>query len=174
MKTYLIIFIFFTGCYHSRGKKGSDIEAEEKNFMDLIDIFSDFPERPDVFDLRELIDLKDAIIDHDDDLETDPFPIACESASYLSEEERELCRYKWNKGCEGGIDYNGIPCAEGWICCRGICVNPKISSSNCGGCGRICPYPMRCEDGHCVDPPEGMLWCKGSLWFLWKSLSRRC
>lgn len=40
------------------------------------------------------------------------------------------------------------PCAAGQLYCAGVCIDPDIDPSNCGGCGVFCPTGL-CNGGKC-------------------------
>jgi hypothetical protein len=55
----------------------------------------------------------------------------------------------------------GNVCLGDFQCCAythspssGLCINIQISTSNCGACGHLCPFPARCDEGFCIPPAE--------------------
>ncbi len=52
-------------------------------------------------------------------------------------------------------------CNEDQAACGGVCVDPFNDTSNCGGCGIVCPAGLICYGGGCVCP-EGTTTCGGS------------
>lgn len=66
------------------------------------------------------------------------------------------------------VDYLGNSCNASFGCCVSLwhgtelCINTDVSSTHCGGCGRLCPYPSYCLDGMCI-APSGYTYC-GCAW----------
>jgi hypothetical protein len=54
-----------------------------------------------------------------------------------------------------------IRCGPGETCCDGICVNTGSDPDNCGACGVACDVCQGCENGECVDLPDGQFDCNG-------------
>jgi sulfatase modifying factor 1 len=68
-------------------------------------------------------------------------------------------------GSVSGFPPDANACAQtacGALCisCSDQCVDPRVDTSNCGGCGVACPIGTICNDGTCVCPP-GWLACVG-------------
>jgi hypothetical protein len=61
--------------------------------------------------------------------------------------------------CPAGLSCRGgqCSCKEGEVSCGGVCVDDRVDSANCGGCGRTCAAGERCGGGVCL--PES---CGGS------------
>jgi len=52
-------------------------------------------------------------------------------------------------------------CARGQRKCNGVCVNTGTSTTNCGGCGIVCPGVEVCSGGRCTGCPAGQTNCGG-------------
>ena len=57
-------------------------------------------------------------------------------------------------GCVPGAECPGDcgePCADGLLCCRGVCVDTRTDLDNCGGCGEECRgFRSGCCNGACA------------------------
>ena len=57
----------------------------------------------------------------------------------------------------------GQECEEGFIRCKGICVDPESNVYNCGSCGNECGQGEVCSGGECsLSCPSGLENCNGS------------
>lgn len=45
-------------------------------------------------------------------------------------------------------------CAVGEARCGGACIKLESDSTNCGACGRNCPFEASCQSGECVCPDD--------------------
>ncbi|MCO5576876.1 hypothetical protein L7F22_030697 [Adiantum nelumboides] len=50
-------------------------------------------------------------------------------------------------------------CGGGKACCGGRCVDVCGDASNCGSCGRVCPFMLGCCQGRCLDLASDPLNC---------------
>ncbi|MBI5490420.1 MAG: hypothetical protein HY905_24005 [Deltaproteobacteria bacterium] len=135
------------GCYSAWTSGSQDVPPGDDALSSADGDGLDAPHGDD-FEVQDEDDSDDAGAGEGDGATDDPYVLVGDPDVF-----RRCEVDRWNRPCTGGM-----------ICCSdavpgGTCVNPAISSRNCGGCGRICPYPMRCRAGRCVDPPPGMIWC---------------
>lgn len=164
--TYIFCLIFLIqlqGCYRSNkiDNFNGDDANETEDFIDSIDNL-DLNDGGDAAQDTEDVSLDSNDTTNDSSAEgeedanppDDPYVLVWEEGGPISQPVYEKCEEDWI----------GTICEEyGMICCENKCIDPNISTYHCGGCGRICPYPMHCENGRCVGAPEGMLWC-GCAW----------
>jgi hypothetical protein len=75
-----------------------------------------------------------------------PFDTAthCGSCDISCSGSTPICK----PGTAPGVYQCASPCAPGLLYCGGVCIDPDIDSSNCGGCGVFCPTGL-CNGGKC-------------------------